>query len=151
MTKWIFLLGLPLVFGGCAALPALSPALLPSGSVNADLYTSTAVKLEQANFVTLKTNVVGIDKGFALFGIVTMVPARFSIALDKLYGQAGMQPGRPQTLANVVAERSSTFLLLYSIPRVVIRADVVEFQTTPPAFNLPPPPPPLPPRAPGEP
>ncbi len=147
MTKWIFLAVMPLLLGGCAALPALTPALLPSGSVNADLYTGTAVKLEQANFVTLKTNVVGMDKGFALFGIITLVPARFSLAMDKLYGQAEMRTGRPQTLANVVAERSSTFLILYSIPRVVIRADVVEFQPAPPAFHLPPPPPPLPPRA----
>ncbi len=103
MTKWIFFMVMPLFLGGCAALPALTPALLPSGSVNADLYTGTAVKLEQANFVTLKTNVVGMDKGFALFGIITLVPARFSLAMDKLYGQAEMRTGRPQTLANVVA------------------------------------------------
>lgn len=147
MTQRIFLLALPLLLSGCAALPALAP-LLPSGSVNADMYTSTTVKLEQANFVTLKTNVVGMDKGFALFGIITMVPARFSLALDQLYERAEMRPGRPQTLANVVAERSSTFLILYSIPRVVIRADVVEFQPASPAIHLPPPPPPLPAREP---
>lgn len=150
MTKWIFFAAMPLFLGGCAALPALAP-LMPSGSVNAEIHTSTTVKLEQANFVTLKTNVVGMDKGFALFGIITMVPARFSLALDQLYEKAEMQPGRPQTLANVVAERSSTFLILYSIPRVVIRADVVEFQPTPPAINLPPPPPPLPARESGRP
>jgi hypothetical protein len=47
--------------------------------------------------------------------------------MDRLYGHAEVRPGAAQTLANVVVERSSTYLILYSIPRVSIRADVVEF------------------------
>jgi len=80
---------------------------------------------------------VGQCKGFSLLGIITLVPARFSMAMDRLYAQAEMQPGRPQTLANLVVERSSTYLILYSIPRVSIRADVVEF--VPPVPAGPPP------------
>jgi hypothetical protein len=91
------------------------------------------VWLEQANFVEVKTNVVGQSKGFSLLGIITLVPARFGTAMDRLYAEAAMQPGRPQTLANLVTERSSTFLILYSIPRVSIRADVVEFVPVAPA------------------
>lgn len=121
------------LLGGCAALAPLAVPLLPTGSASGQFHTATTVKLEQANFVVVKTNVVGQCKGFSLLGIITLVPARFSTAMDGLYAQAEMQPGRPQTLANLVVERSSTYLILYSIPRVSIRADVVEFVPLSPA------------------
>ena len=133
MIKWICLAGVTSLLVGCAALAPLAVPLLPTGSANAEFYTATTVKLEQANFVVVKTNVVGQCKGFSLAGIITLVPARFSTAMDRLYAQAEMQPGRPQTLANLVVERSSTYLILYSIPRVSIRADVVEFIPPSPA------------------
>lgn len=138
MLKWIFMAGMALLSGGCAALAPLAvPGLLPSGSASSEFHSTTAVKLEEANFTIVKTNVVGRCKGFALLGIITIVPARFSTAMDRLYGQAEVRPGRAQTLANVVAERSSTYLILYSIPRVSIRADVVEFVALPPAQPTP--------------
>lgn len=121
------------LLGGCAALLPLAAPLLPNGSASGEFRSATTVKLEQANFAVVKTNVMGECKGFSLAGIITIVPARFSTAMDRLYGQAEMQPGRAQTLANMVVERSSTFLILYSIPRVSIRADVVEFLPVGPA------------------
>jgi hypothetical protein len=84
----------------------------------------------------LKTNVVGQSKGFALLGILTIVPVK---AASRLYTQAEMQPGRPQTLANIVMEKDSTFFILFSIPRTAIRADVIEF--IPAVTNMPPGPP----------
>jgi len=135
MLKFVLIAGLALVLSGCAAfstLPLVS-SLVPYGSANANFHTSTAVKLDQANFTTVKTNVVGGSKGFALLGLITLSPARFSTAMDRLYAQAEIHTGRPQTLANVVVERSSTYLILYSIPRVSIRADVVEFVAPSPA------------------
>lgn len=140
VSRWIFVAGIPAFLGGCAALPLLpaSSSLLPNGSANADFHSATAVRLEQANFTTVKTNVTGQTKGFALLGIITIVPARFSTAMDRLYGQAGVRPGGPQTLANMVVERSSTYLILYSIPRVSIRADVIEFVTPSPTNRAPP-------------
>ena len=125
--------GVTSLLGGCAALAPLAIPLLPTGSANGEFHTATTVKLEQANFVVMKTNVVGQCKGFSLLGIITLVPARFSTAMDRLYGQAEMRQGRPQTLANLVVERSSTYLILYSVPRVSIRADVVEFAPLSPA------------------
>lgn len=124
--------GVVSLLGGCAAVAPFIPGLMPSGSANAEFHTATTVKLDQANFAMMKTNVTGECKGFSLFGVITLVPARFSKAMDRLYGQAEMRQGRPQTLANMVVERSSTFLILYSIPRVSIRADVVEFVPPPP-------------------
>lgn len=116
-----------MLLGGCASIAPLVAPLLPNGSANGQLHMATTVRLEQANFMVVKTNVVGQSKGFSLLGIITLVPARLSTATDRLYARAEMQPGQPQTLANVLVERSSTFLILYSIPRVSIRADVVEF------------------------
>ena len=137
MIKWICMAGMALLLGGCASLVPLAAPLLPNDSASGEFRSATTVKLEQANFAVMKTNVVGQCKGFSLVGIITIVPARFSTAMDRLYGQAEMQPGRPQTLANMVVERSSTFLILYSIPRVSIRADVVEFLPVPPGVTRP--------------
>lgn len=74
----------------------------------------------------MKTNVQGECKGFSLLGIITIVPAQFSTATNRLYGQEQVQQGRPQALVNVVVERSRAYLILYSIPKVSIRADLVE-------------------------
>jgi hypothetical protein len=129
------LLGLALT-GGCAAVATL-PIASVMGSPNAtflEIHSSTEVRLQDANFIVTKTNLVGQSKGFALLGILTIVPAKFSTAVSRLYTQAEMQQGRPQTLANLVMEKDSLYLILFSIPRTAIRADVIEFVPT----NIPP-------------
>lgn len=127
MWKMLLVAAAASLLGGCAAVAPLIPGLMPSGGANAEFHTGTQVKLDHANFQMMKTNVIGECKGFSLLGIITIVPARFSTAMNRLYGQAEVQQGRPQTLVNVVVERSSTYVILYSIPKVSIRADVVEF------------------------
>jgi hypothetical protein len=134
------LLGLVLT-GGCAAVATL-PIASVIGSPNASslqILSSTDVRLQEANFIVTKTNVVGQSKGFSLLGILTIVPAEFTTAANRLYAQAEMQQGRPQTLAHIVMEKDSLYLILFSIPRTAIRADVVEF--VPVATNTPPQPP----------
>jgi hypothetical protein len=133
-------LGLALA-GGCTALSTL-PVASMIGSPNAtalDIRSGTEVRLQDANFIVTKTNVVGQSQGFSLLGILTIVPAKFTTAASRLYTQAEMQQGRPQTLANMVMEKDSTYLILFSIPRTAIRADVIEF--IPAATNIPPRPP----------
>jgi hypothetical protein len=134
------LLGLALA-GGCAAVSTL-PIASVMGSPNAsalEIHSSTEVRLQDANFIVTKTNVVGQSKGFSLLGILTIVPAKFTTAADRLYMQAEMQQGRPQTLAHMVLEKDSMYLILFAIPRTAIRADVIEF--IPAATNIPPRPP----------
>jgi hypothetical protein len=70
---------------------------------------------------------MGESSGFSLLGILTIVPAKFTKAMSRLYVQADMQPGQPQTLVNLVMEKDATYFILFSIPRTAIRADVVEF------------------------
>ena len=129
----LLMLGLASLLSGCAAvatLPAAS-ALLPASTGNAQFYGATTVRLGEGNFVTLQTNLTGQSKGFALLGLITLVPASFTRALDGVYEKSTVQTGRPQTLANVVTERTSTYWILFSIPKVSIRADLVEFTRTP--------------------
>lgn len=131
------LLGLALT-GGCAAVATL-PIASVIGSPNAsalEIHNGTEVRLQDANFIVTRTNVVGQSKGFSLLGVLTIVPAKFTTAANRLYLQAEMQPGRPQTLANLVMEKDSMYFILFSIPRTALRADVIEF--IPAATNLPP-------------
>jgi len=117
---------------GCAAaatLPAAS-ALLPASTGNATFNSSTLIRLDQGNFVTLKTNLMGHSKGFALLGLITIFPAQFTKALDRVYTQSEMKIGHAQTLVNLVTERSSTYWILFSLPKVTIRADLVEFNSS---------------------
>jgi hypothetical protein len=130
------LLGLALA-GGCAAVssvPVASMLGLPNGSA-LEIRSGTEVRLQAANFIVTKTNVIGQSRGFSLLGILTIVPARFTTAASRLYAQAEMQQGRPQTLANMVMEKNNTYLILFSIPRTAIRADVIEF--IPAGTNIP--------------
>jgi hypothetical protein len=127
MQKIIVLLGVTLLSAGCASVATLPSAL---GSLNAsslEIHQNTDVGLSQGNFVVDKTNVVGQARGFSLLGFITIVPARFQTAIGRLYINAGLQTGKPQTLGNVVMEKSSAYYILFSIPRVYVRADVVSF------------------------
>jgi hypothetical protein len=129
MQKLIALLALALLAGGCASvatLPSTFGSLNPNTSA-LEIHSQTEVKLTEGNFIVAKTNVVGQARGFSLLGIITVVPARFQTAMDRLYTKAEMQSGRAQTLGNVIMEKTSAYWILFSIPRVSVRADVVEF------------------------
>ncbi|HWD91211.1 MAG TPA: DUF6567 family protein [Verrucomicrobiae bacterium] len=143
MQKIIVLLGL-LGFvaftGGCASmamLPSTFGSLNPS-SASVEIHNQTEVKLTEGNFVVMKTNVVGQARGFSLLGFITLVPARFQTAMDRLYAKAEMQNGKPQTLGNLIMEKTSAYWILFSIPRISVRADVVEFTPNATAIILPP-------------
>jgi hypothetical protein len=129
MQKLIALLALAALTGGCAGLATLPSTFgsLKSDSASLEIHNQTDVKLTEGNFVVMKTNVVGQARGFSLLGFITLVPARFQTAMDRLYTKAEMQSGKPQTLGNVIMEKTSAYWILFSIPRVSVRADVVEF------------------------
>ena len=125
-------LGIAALASGCAAVSTL-PVSSVLGSPNAsalEIHSHTDVRLQEANFIVTKTNVVGQSEGFSLLGVLTIVPAKFTKAMNRLYTQAEMQPGRSQTLANLIMEKNSTYFILFSLPRISIRADVIEFVPT---------------------
>ncbi len=127
MQKIILLFGLALLAAGCSSVATLPSAISSLGGSALEIHQNTDVGLSQGNFVVDKTNVVGQARGFSLLGFITIVPARFQTAIGRLYTNAGVEIGKPQTLGNVVMEKSSAYYILFSIPRVYIRADVVTF------------------------
>ncbi len=125
------------LLSGCAAGLATattsgSSLLTPNGAF-LEVHSETKVALEKPNFVVVKANNVGQSRGFALLGLITIVPPSCNTALSRLYEQAGVQPGRAQTLANVLVERSSSYWILFSLPEITVRGDLVEFVTNPAA------------------
>src|SRR5262245_51533822 len=127
MVKTLLIFGALLVLCGCAGVSSVPVSSLLPGAATLEVHRETAIRLDQANFSVVKTNLAGRSQGFALLGIITIVPARFTEALNRIYSEAGMQTGRAQTLANITVERSSAYWVLFSIPRVSVHADLVEF------------------------
>ena len=124
------LLGIVALVNGCAAAAAVPVSSLV-GSVSGsaiEIHHQTEVRLQEANFMVTKLNVIGQSGGFSLFGLLPIVPPKFGKALSRLYMQADMELGRSQTLANLIIERNNTYLVLFSLPRISVRADVIEFR-----------------------
>ena len=118
-----------LLLNGCTSIVPLSSLLSsPSkGTPPLQVHEQTSVELAEANFHLVRTNVVGQSKGFSLLGIVTIYPATLTKAMGRLYGNAQMNEGTPQTVCHLVIEQSSTYWILFGIPQVTVRADIVQF------------------------
>jgi hypothetical protein len=126
--KKIFAALLLLPVLSAAQLPVpLSPDFLKPPSSSAQVLNSTAVTLAENNFRIVEPNVIAKSRGFKLLGFITLKKASHTIAMSRLYEKAQVETGRPQTIANVVHESGSMYLILFSIPKVTIRADLIEF------------------------
>ena len=91
--------------------------------------TQTQVSLTHANYKIIKAGAEGRSYGFRfLLGIIPITAPSTAEARADLYRNLG-QPvgGKSVALVNVVEDRSTTWLLLFSIPKLVITGDVVEF------------------------
>ena len=134
MLRVLLLLVVCLLLSGCTALLPATSVLgsLPGGSPPLQIHEQTTVNLDQDNFVVVKTNVFGQSKGFSLLGILTIYPATLTKAINRMYASAQMRPGEPQTIAHLIVERSSSYWILFGIPKVEAHADIVEFR---PAVN----------------
>ena len=104
---------------GCA-----TRGLLPTEHV-------TNVNLERKNFEIVQTNVIGTDTGFVLFDLfkfgIPINPCSLTEAMKDMYESARITTGEPVALANVAKEYRYFNLILFSLPRVAIRADVIKF------------------------
>ena len=130
-----------LVCTGCASLVPLTSILTTPSSAPAPLqvHDQTRVELATDNFFVVKTNVVGTSRGFSLLGIITIIPATLNKAMNRLYTAAEMQQGRPQTVAHLIIEHNSTYWILFGIPELNARADIVEFRSPASTANISPP------------
>jgi hypothetical protein len=116
---------------GCAAIAPLSSLVsAPTGPPPLQVHEQTSVELARDNFILIKTNVLGRSRGFSLLGILTIYPATLNKAMNRLYAGADMVSGRPQTVAHLVIEQTSSYYILFGIPEIDVRADIVEFKPT---------------------
>ena len=106
---------------------AIASFLVGCSSLTGRFGIETQVKLYKENYRVVKTNVRGESTGFSLLaGFVPIVPATYTQALNNLHEAADME-GRPMALVNVAQDATQLNLLLFSVPRVTITADVIEF------------------------
>jgi hypothetical protein len=116
---------------GCAPIPPLPFTLpLPSGSGQASVLTLTEVNLAQRNYRVVRTNVAGTSRGFALLGLISVKPPNAIEAFARLYEAGGISEGNALALINVLQQSSAPYFILFSLPEITFRADVVEFVDT---------------------
>jgi len=89
--------------------------------------TGTSVDLSRDNYRVVTANAIGESSGFKLLGIIPFKSPRYTEAMSDLYLRSGLEEGRAQALANVSQERSTMYVILFSIPKLTVRADIVEF------------------------
>ena len=89
--------------------------------------TNTVVRLSQKNYRLIHAGARGESSGFWLLCFPIISPTQ-SQAKDQLYRSIG-QPldGRAIALANQTEDRSLFSLILFSLPKITLTADVVEF------------------------
>jgi len=89
--------------------------------------SGTQVDLSRKNFRLVKANAIGTSSGFELFCFIPFAAPTYTEAMTDLYRTAGVTEGAAQTLTNVTQERSQLILILFSIPKLTVRADIIEF------------------------
>jgi len=90
--------------------------------------TSTAVTLKENNYKLIKGAAIGKSYGFKLLGIIPLGSPTYASAKEDLYKSVGESlTGRSVALANQTEDRSGLYLILFSIPKLTLTADVVEF------------------------
>ena len=130
--KWICSLLVLLPFSTFAQLPIpITPDWLQNGDKESGVLHSTQVQLVGNNYRVLQTNVVAKSGGFKLLGFITIKSPSYVKAVSRLYAKAQVEEGQPQAFANVVYETGGMNLILFSLPRIRVRADLVEFTGLP--------------------
>jgi len=88
--------------------------------------TGTRTDLNRANFRMLKASACGTDSGFRLFCFIPLFSPSYADAMKDLHSEVEME-GKATALVNVTQDKSEVFLLLFSVPKIKITADVIEF------------------------
>jgi len=115
VTRLAALLFIVAVVAGCVT----SAGTYPHGS-------DTRVDLSKGNYRVLKSNVRGTSTGFVLFGILPLARPSYANAMGDLRSEAQME-GKATALANVTRDESDIYLILFSLPKITVTADVIEF------------------------
>ena len=128
MIRKIGIFAAMLTLSACASLPFFSLPFTSGSEPDVRILTNTEVSLSQNNFTVIKANVVGESWGVNLVGLIPITSPKYTEAITGIYEQLEPMEGQPRTLVNIVHHTSSNFYLLFSIPRISVRADIVEFK-----------------------
>ncbi len=130
--KWILTVLIFFPLSALAQLPIpITPDWLKGGEKQSGVLLSTQVQLAGNNYRVLQTNVVAKSGGFKLLGLITIKSPSYVKAVSRLYAKAGVEESQPQAFANVVYETGGMNLILFSLPKIRVRADLVEFTGLP--------------------
>jgi hypothetical protein len=99
--------------------------------------TQTEVSLTHGNYKMIRAGAEGRSYGFRFFlGIIPIAAPSTAAARADLYQNVGQSVnGKSVALVNVTEDRSTTWLLLFSVPKIVITGDVVEFDSDNPSVQ----------------
>ena len=91
--------------------------------------TGVGVNLVKDNFKIIKVAAMGESNGFRLFGLIPFSSPTYSEAKAELYKSVGEDlTGRSIALANQTEDRSFMYFILFSLTKMTLTADVIEYQ-----------------------
>ena len=90
--------------------------------------TSTQVDLSRRNYRIIKANAIGSSGGFRLLGLIPLANPSYAQAMSRLYATAGRAEGRSLAVINVHEERTGVYLILFYLPSLIVRGDIIEWQ-----------------------
>ena len=124
----------PLSFPAALSIFLFMVAGCASSHVNVGQSATTAVDLKGKNYQMIQAGATGTSYGFRLLGILPITSPHYATARRDLYASL-KEPltGKAVALADQMEDRSTLYLILFSIPKVTITADVIEFVDSPAA------------------
>jgi hypothetical protein len=94
--------------------------------------TGAAASLTKKNYKVVKVGAKGESSGFRLLGFIPFSSPTMSEAKEGLYSSVGTTlEGKAIALVNQTEDRSSMYFILFSIPKITITADVIEYLDEP--------------------
>jgi hypothetical protein len=86
------------------------------------------VNLSGNNYKLIKPSAKGTSRGFRLLCFLPLTYPKYAKAKERLY-KSVHEPlaGRAIALANQTEDRSTLYFILFSVPKLTLSADVVEF------------------------
>jgi hypothetical protein len=118
IAHYFFLLAATAILAGCS-----------SSKVDArPRSTSTSINLNEKNYRLIQPGASGTSYGFRLLGIIPFASPHFATARQDLYDSIN-QPiqGKAIALSNELEDKSTLYLILFSVPKFTLTADVIEF------------------------
>ncbi len=100
--------------------------------------TQTVVGINQANYQVIHAGATGTSYGFRFLGIFPFANASASQARANLYKHLDVSPqGKSIALINTTQDKGGLYLILFSLPRIVVQGDVIQYITAPSPIDVP--------------